>query len=205
MDAAAVRVVLGLLVLLGATGCGRDVAVLDDIAGNKVSTMVERELEAQNPGLAPGRLTCPDLDFTIGAAVRCLRTTELSHGRVVKVRGLVEVMSIASGGRLHIEMDAHATEFGVSGDHLAADLRQRYLKRVHAQPSRLDCPYLRGAVGTTVTCQVEIGGKLKHVDVEVIAVDPESYRTTYVVGPHRTPSEGLPSLPEPTARGGLSA
>src|SRR5215216_7526592 len=92
----------GLLLCLVVAGCGSDVTVLDEIDGEKVGTMAERELEAQNPRLAPGTLDCPDLDFETDASVQCLRTTELSAGRVVKVMGTVTVTSLSSGGRLHV-------------------------------------------------------------------------------------------------------
>lgn len=188
MSAVVVRIAGGLLAALVTTSCGSDVAVLDQIDGAKVGTMAERELEAENPRLAPGTLHCPDLDFEVGASVRCLRTAELSEGRVVKVGGSVEVSSLASGGRLHVAMDDEAREFGVTGEHIAADLRQQYVQRFHTQPSVVDCPYLRGVVGATVTCRLEAGGRRQDVDVTVTAVDSDSYRTTYVARAHRVAS-----------------
>jgi hypothetical protein len=182
MSAVAVRVLLGLLVALGTGGCGRDVAVLDTIPGHDVARMAERQLEAENPELAPGTLSCPDLDFRVGRSVRCLRTTELSGGRVVKVHGVIRVMSLSSGGRLHVAMDPRATEFGLAGDELASQLAHR--QRFGARPSTVHCPYLRGTVGTTVTCRVVVGGTRQDVDVVVTGVDARDYRTTYVVRPH---------------------
>lgn len=175
--------VLGWLVLLGlvATGCGRDVGVPDRLAGDSVARMAEQELEAENPGLAPGTLSCPDLEFRVGASVRCLRTTELSGGRVVKVGGTVRVTSRDSGGRLHVAMDEHAREFGLAGEQLVAGVRRKYRHRFGVEPSRLDCPYLRGAVGARVTCRLEAAGARHDVDVVVTAVDPASYATTYAL------------------------
>ena len=187
MRSVVVRVVLGLeaLLLVGlCAGCGRDVEVLDTIPGSDVGRMAERQLEAENPELAPGTLSCPDLDLRVGKQVHCTRTTELSGGRVVKVRGAVTVMSLASGGRLHVRMDASATEFGVAGGQLAKALSRQWLQRSHVRPSRLDCPYLRGEVGATVTCHLEVGGKRHDTDVVVTRVDPKDYRTTYVTRPH---------------------
>ena len=185
MSSVAVRVVLGLLIAAGGSGCGRDVVALDHISGSKVAAMAERELEAENPRMAPGRLSCPDLDFRAGAWVRCMRTATLSGGRWVRVSGVIKVTSLVSGGRLHVTMDDHAAEFGVSGDHLAADLSHRYVQRFKVQPSRVRCPDLRGAVGATVTCQVVAGGTRQDTDVVVTRVDPTSYATTYITRAHR--------------------
>jgi hypothetical protein len=177
-----------LLLGVAVAGCGRDVVVLDEIEGSKVAAMAERELEAQNPRLAPGTLSCPDLDFEVGSTVHCLRTTELSEGRVVKVRGTVEVTSRASGGRLHVAMDDDAQEFGLTGDQVAAALSQQSAKRFGGVPSHVDCPYLRGKVGTTITCSVDLGATRREVDAVVTAVDAEQYDTVYVFRRHVAPS-----------------
>jgi len=85
-----------------ATGCGQDAVRPDELHGRDVARMAERELEAENPRMAVGTLTCPGLKFRRDASVRCLRTVELSEGRVVKVPGTVIVSSVAGGGRLHV-------------------------------------------------------------------------------------------------------
>jgi hypothetical protein len=180
MNAVAVRVAFAILAVLLAGGCDDTTAMPDEIDGSKVATMAERELEAENPRIAAGTLACPDLDLQVGASVSCLRTSELSEGRVVKVNGTVEVTSRSAGGRLHVAMDDQASEFGVAGDHLAADLRGQYVRLFRIQPTRLDCPYLRGAVGTVVACRIEVAGTRREVEVVVTSVDPGSYRTTYV-------------------------
>jgi hypothetical protein len=185
MSAVAARLVLGFLVALGASGCGQDIVALDQISGAKVAAMAERGLEAENPRMAPGTLSCPDLDFRAGAEVRCLRTTKLSGGRLVRVSGVIRVASISSGGRLHVSMDDDATGFGVAGAHLAADVSNRYRKRYGVRPSRVRCPDLRGALGAAVTCRVEVGAKRQDLDVVVTKVDPRSYTTTYVTRAHR--------------------
>lgn len=171
---------LGLLPAVVATACGRDVQVLDELDGHDVGTMAERQLEAENPTLARGTLTCPDLDFEVGASVRCERTAEVGQGRVVKVGGTVSVTSTASGGRLHVEMDGRAREFGLSGVRLAADLRREYVQRFRAEPTRVDCPYLAGKVGTTVVCRLDAAGGRHDVEVEVTAVDATTYDVDYV-------------------------
>jgi hypothetical protein len=189
MSSVVLRVVLGLetllLVGLGATGCGHDVAVIDTIGGDDVGRMAERQLEAENPELAAGTLACPDLRFRVGESVHCTRTTELSGGRVVKVHGVVTVMSLSSGGRLHVRMAERATEFGLAGHELAAGLSRRWEQRFHVRPSRVECPYLRGEVGATVTCRVKVGGVRHDTEVVVTRVDPQGYRTTYTTRPHR--------------------
>jgi hypothetical protein len=180
------RVVAGVL-LLGAilTGCGGDPPLPDRLAGKAVAAMAERELEAENPRMTAGRLECPDLDLRVGATVRCLRTTELSGGRVVRVEGTVRVTSVAKGGRLHVAMDDGAREFGLSGERVAAGVREQYARRHHVTPTAVDCPYLRGVVGTVVTCRVEVGMRHRRVDAVVTSVDPDGYATRYVVRRHR--------------------
>jgi hypothetical protein len=139
--------------------------------------MAERELEAENSGMAAGQLTCPDLELRVGASVRCLRTVRLAGGRVVKVRGTVRVTSLDSGGRLHVEMDEGAEQFGVAGGQVAADVRRSF----HGRATGVRCPYLPGRVGATVTCRLAVSGDRRAVRVTVTAVDAEEYRTTYTI------------------------
>lgn len=189
MSSVGVRVALGLetllLVGLGAAGCAHDVAVVDTIAGDDVGRMAEQQLEAENPELVSGRLECPDLRLRVGESVHCTRTTELSGGRVVKVRGVVTVTSLSAGGRLHVRMEERATEFGLAGHQLAAALTRDWVRRRHVRPSRVECPYLRGEVGASVTCRVRAGGTRHDTDVVVTRVDPQEYLTTYRTRPHR--------------------
>lgn len=180
------RVLVGVL-LLGTllSGCGGDPPLPERLGGKAVATLAERELEAENPRLATGHLECPDLDLRPGATVRCLRTTELSGGRVVKVAGTVRVTSVRAGGRLHVAMDEHAQEFGLTGAQVAAGVRERYAGRRHVTPGAVDCPYLRGVVGTVVTCRLEVAGASRLVDVVVRTVYPPGYVTRYAVRRHR--------------------
>jgi hypothetical protein len=175
----------GLLLVVMLSGCGGGTAAPDRLDGDSVARMAEQELEAENAGLAPGTLSCPDLDFRVGASVRCVRTTGLSGGRVVKVGGTVSVTTRASGGRLHVAMDQQAREFGLDGDEFVAGVRKRYRQRFGVDPSRLDCPYLHGEVGARVTCRVEAGGSRHDVDVVVTAVDAATYGTSYVLDGRR--------------------
>ena len=166
--------------LLGA--CGRQAVSLPDrLDGGAVARMAERELEAENPRMAVGTLTCPGLNFRRGASVRCLRTVELSEGRVVKVPGTVTVSSVAGGGRLHVAMDDRAEEFGLSGEQVAVGVRQAFARRLHLRPTGVTCPYLRGAVGATVTCRVDGAGPRQTAEAEVTGVDAAEYRTSYAV------------------------
>jgi hypothetical protein len=151
------------------------------IGGQEVAQMAEQELEAENSQIAAGAMACPDLDLVVGASVRCLRTVQLPEGRVVRIPGTVAVTSLASGGRLHVALDADAEEFGVDGDYLAAAVRKRYadLHRVRATGAR--CPYLPGTVGASVTCKVQVGDVRRAVRVTVTAAVPADYRTTYTI------------------------
>jgi hypothetical protein len=168
-----------LLVALLPCGCGSTGDGPDQLDGPDVGAMAERELEAENPRLAAGTLACPDLDYRPGASVRCLRTAELPEGRVVKVGGTVEVTSVSAGGRLHVRMDDDAEEFGLAADTLEADLRRRYARRFHVEPSEVTCPYLPAVVGHRVRCRVEAGGVRHDVVVVVTAADGRTYRTDY--------------------------
>lgn len=175
----------GLLLVAMLSGCGGGTALPDRLAGDSVARMAEQELEAENAGLAQGTLSCPDLDFRVGASVRCVRTTGLSGGRVVKVGGTVSVTSRASGGRLHVAMDQQAREFGLDGDEFVAGVREQYRRRFGVDPDRLDCPYLRGVIGARVTCRVQAGAARYDVDVVVTAVDPATYGTSYTLDAQR--------------------
>ncbi len=174
---------LGVAVAGGSVLPGRErAAVLPDrLDGGAVARMAERELEAENPRMAVGRLTCPGLRLRIGVSVRCRRTTELSEGRVVTVSGTVTVTALSSGGRLHVAMDDRAEEFGLSGDRVATGVRDAFARRLHLRPTRVSCPYLRGVVGARVTCRVDGAGRRRTAEVEVTGVDAADYRTAYAV------------------------
>lgn len=176
--------VAALAVGFALAGCGQDVPAVDVLDGTDVATMAERQLMAENPRMAPGTLSCPDLEFEVGASVRCLRTTELSGGRVVKVAGSVEVTSQDSGGRLHVAMDDEAAEFGLSGDQLASEVAGRYTRGGSA--AVVECPYLRGTVGHRVTCRIDVADKRREVVAVVTAVDERTYDIDYETRRRRT-------------------
>ena len=169
-------------------GCGHEVTMPDHLTGAAVARMAERELEAENPRLAAGSLTCPDLELRVGRSVRCVRTTTLGSGRIVRVEGTVRVASMASGGRLHVAMDTRAAGFGVTGDQVAADLRRQYPRLFHRAAGAIDCPYLRGKVGARATCHVQVTGASRAVDAVVTQVDPEEYGVRYTFRRHRPAS-----------------
>lgn len=176
--------VLLLAALLG--GCGTsDPPLPDRLAGRAVGVMAERHLETENPRMAHGAMACPDLDLRVGASVRCVRTTELSGGRVVQVAGTVRVTSVAGGGRLHVAMDEQAQAFGLTGEQVAAGAREQYAGRHHVSPTSAQCPYLRGRVGAVVVCRLEVSGRTRLVDAVVTSVDPSTYATRFVVRRHR--------------------
>jgi hypothetical protein len=154
-------------------------APVDVLTGAQVGSIAEEQLEAQNPTMAPGTMSCPDLDFAVGASVRCLRTTRLSRGRVVKVEGTVEVTSLTGGGKLHVQMDERAMEFGLAGGYLATEVSRVFTRTHHRTPSRVRCPYLRGAVGNTIACRLVDGDQRHDLDIVVTAVDPAAYDTDY--------------------------
>jgi len=169
----------GLVLALIPAGCGHRIALPDHVSGRRVGTMAERQLEAENPRLAPGTVACPDLPLRRGAAVRCVRTTRLSGGRVVKVAGTVAVTATTRGGRLHVAMDQHAEEFGVDPQELASELSGRYAARRGRVTEDVVCPYLRGTPGYAVTCRAKVDGTWHRLRVAVRRVDPARYRTTY--------------------------
>lgn len=167
---------LGLLL----SGCGSSAVHLDRLAGTRVGTMAERQLEVMHPAMAPGSLTCPTLDFRVGAEVRCFRTADLSGGREVRMLGTVRVTSLRNGGELHIRMDDDVTEFGVSAEQLQRDLAAAVARRTRRTPTKVTCPYLRGAVGRSVQCSLRFGTLPPVAAVATVTgTDPTSYRTTY--------------------------
>ena len=170
------------------TGCGQDAVRPDELHGRDVARMAERELEAENPQLVAGTMTCPDLAFRVGASVRCLRTTTMTDGRVVKVGGTVRVTALSSGGRLHVAMDREAAEFGVAGGRLAAELRRRYRHLFQHEQGSVTCPYLLARVGATVRCHLRIGTLHRSVDAVVTSVDAESYDVHYEFRPSGGPA-----------------
>ncbi|MCZ4500806.1 MAG: hypothetical protein JWQ74_3361 [Marmoricola sp.] len=133
------------------------VPTIDRLAGARVGAMAERELENAHPGMAAGHLTCPDLRWTVGAAVRCVQVAVLSAGRQVRIPGTVTVTDVAGGGRLHVRLDDRVAEYGVAASYLSSELTEVATRRLGVVPSKVRCPYLSGPVGTTVRCAVAAG------------------------------------------------
>lgn len=185
-----VRTLCSALAVLGFAGCGTDAttpseAPIDFLPGEQVGNLAQRQLEAENPQMAIGPVTCPDLDWELNAAVRCMKVSELTEGRRVKVPGTVTVTSTQGTGKLHVELDDRATEFGVAASYLTAAVAA-WVSRRSGTARVGDCPYLVGVVGAVVTCPVRVAAQSFAVQAKVTAVDPQEYRTDYVlswVGP----------------------
>jgi hypothetical protein len=180
-------VVAGLATL---TGCGAaDSAsvngnasatpTIDSLPGARVGELAEEQLEAENPQMAVGRVTCPELAWKVDASVRCVKVSELSEGRRVTIPGTVTVTSTVGGGKLHVALDDQITEFGVEGDHLVGDVTSWVASRTRSRPTKVRCPYLRGVRGASTRCGVDLSGRTARVRVTVTDVDPQDYRTTY--------------------------
>lgn len=174
----------------GVTACGDTAAEvstssesIDFLPGSRVGELAEQQLEAEHLEMAVGSMACPDLDWKLDAAVRCVKTSELSDGRRVKIGGTVTVTSTSGGGRLHVELDEVAAEFGVDGGHLA-DAVSAWAREQGQALSAVDCPYLTGAVENRVRCAVSGAAGRRWVGwviVEVTAVDAAEYRTEYTL------------------------
>lgn len=179
-----------LLVLL--VGCGSNAETMpqiDFLSGTKVGAMAERELEAAHPAMAPGTVTCPDLDWELGASVRCVQVAELSGGRQVTIGGTVSVTEVTGGGRLHVELDDSVAEYGITGEHLATELAAQVRAWLRSTPTSVTCPYLSGPIGTTVRCRVVDRGRTRVVLARITALAPEQHATSYAFdwkrsGPH---------------------
>jgi len=143
---------------LGLSGCG-GTPTIDSLAGAQVATMADHQLEAVHAKLAPGTMTCPDLDFTVDASVRCTRISELEGGVRVEVRGTVTVTSTREGGKLHVQMDKNNSKVWVTSEQLEGDLRGRVRKLVGVAPDKVSCPQLTSGPGFSgrAVCAVVFG------------------------------------------------
>jgi hypothetical protein len=191
----------------GLPGCGPAPSV-DGIPGNRVAAMAEQQLEAMHNELATGTMTCPRLEFVVEASVRCVRIAQLSGGRQIRVLGTVSVTSTKDGGRLHVRLDDEVSEFGVSGEQLANDLRARAQRVLGAAPEQVSCPYLVGRKGARVTCEVVVLKRTLVAPVSVVRVVAADYRAEYrfstaVFDARLNPA--LPSLLREIRRGGVGS
>ncbi len=163
-------------------GCGNEAAPApapDFLAGAEVGAMAERELEEAHPRMAAGTVTCPDLDWELGASVRCVQVAELGGGRQVSIGGTVSVTAVEDGGRLRVQLDDTVAEYGVTGEHLTADLLSQARLRLVPPPTSVSCPYLSGPVGTAVRCRLVHNGAQRTVLARVTARDPGEHATSY--------------------------
>ena len=173
---------LALMVLVVA-GCGAEAGVSSapkNLDGETVAARANALLEKQNPQLAPGALTCQKVRFKVGETSRCTRTVIFDDGRLVRSGATVTIDGVKDGGHLQVQVDDEPTEFGITGKAVFADLARQYAARYKVKPPTGSCPpYLKGLVGTTITCDmVTAEGKLA-VEVKVTEVDPKTFETQY--------------------------
>lgn len=185
------RSLLAALALPALTACGGASAadparILD---GADVARMAERQLEAEHDGMAPGEMTCRDLELTAGERARCTRTAHLAEGRWVRVRGTVEVAEVGGDSRLRVRMDEAIADFGLTGAAVARRVRES-LAESAAQSAggspgvaeAVSCPELSGAIGRTARCAVTFAdGRTGVAEVVVTATDAERYQTDTAV------------------------
>lgn len=173
--------------LLGLAGCGNasdgpeattSTAPIDFLPGARVGELAEKELEAEHQEIAVGTVTCPDLTWQVDASVRCIKISELSDGRRVKIPGTVTVTSTENWGKLHVALDDQAAEFGLDGGYLNGKVTD-WVAAKGEPPSAVDCPYLAGVVGTVVRCAVRLADAHRVVLATVTVVDPDEFRTHY--------------------------
>lgn len=165
-------------------GCGSTPGLVSEprltsLPGFQVGTMAERQLEADHPGMAPGRLTCPDLAWKVGAMVRCIQVVVLSGGRQLRIPGTVAVTSTSAGGQLHVHLADAVSDYGVTAEHLTSDLRDQAVKRLRGGVRKVSCPYLSGPVGTTVRCVLRARGATRAVLARITDRDPADNATAY--------------------------
>ena len=183
-----------LAVVLVLTGCGaqaeRDGETGGDdersskprnLDGATIASRANAQLEQENPDLAHGELSCPDVEYEVGATARCVRTVVLDDGRLVRIGATVNIDKVTGTGHFTIRVDDRPTEFGVTGRSVLADLSKQYAAAYGGRRPTGSCPpYLAGKVGTTMTCRLKTReGKLR-VRVKVSRVDPETYTTEYL-------------------------
>jgi hypothetical protein len=170
---------VGLLVAGCGTPSGAATPKMDHLTGERVGTMAEQQLENEHPGMAAGEVTCPDLKWRVGAAVRCVQVAVLSGGRQLRINGTVKVVSLRDGGRLHVELDDHVAEYGITPERLQSDLAAVVLRRVRRAATKVTCPYLSGPIGHSVRCTLHVGGRQAAASATVIGLDAQDYQTSY--------------------------
>ena len=171
------------LVCLVASGCGAEARVSSipkTLDGKTVAARANALLEKQNPKLAPGALTCQKVRFKVGATSRCTRTVVFEDGRLVRSGATVTIDEVQDGGHLQVQVDDEPAEFGITGKAVFADLARQYATRFKVKPPTGGCPpYLRGKVGTTMTCNLVTAEGELAVEVKVTRVEPKTFETQY--------------------------
>jgi hypothetical protein len=181
---AQLRWVLALpLVAALVAGCGGHVSIStkpSTLTGARIAKKANAQLEKENPKIVHGTLTCADVKYEKGAKTRCLRTVDLDQGRQVKIGATVTITDTTKGGHYVIQVDQKAQEFGELGATIEQDLATQYAKKFRTGKPQVTCPaYLKGVVGTSITCQlVPDNGKIEVV-VTVSKVDPTNFNTLY--------------------------
>lgn len=175
-------VVVVTMMLLAA--CGAEVHVGSTrpktIDGTTIASKANAQLEKENPSLAHGDLTCADVKYDVGASSRCERTVMIKDGRVVHIGATVTIDRVTSGGHFKVKVDDAPEEFGLTGASVLAELTKQYAAKYGGKAPTGSCPpYLKGEVGTTMTCTLNSPkGELK-VLVTVTKLDPRSFGTGY--------------------------
>jgi len=172
------------LLLVVLSGCGAHVEVSSkpkSLDGATIASRANTQLEKENPHLTHGDLTCADVKYKVGATSRCTRTVVLDDGRLVRIGATVTIDKVTGGGHFKIKVDDEASEYGVTGKAVFADLAKQYAAKYGGKAPSGSCPpFLVGKVGATITCTLDIKeGKLR-VQVKVSRVDPKSYSTEYL-------------------------
>ena len=167
-----------LLATLGLAGACSDTK--DEMSGGEVAKVANKQLEKENPEIAHGELTCKALVVKVDAKTRCVRTVAGTAGRLVKIGVGVQVTSIKdTTAHLGIKVDQEPQEFGLTGEFIEDDLAKQYQTRFGSAPDEVDCPYLQGAMGNQITCELTAEGEDHDVEVTVSAVDAANLDTDY--------------------------
>ncbi len=152
----------------------------DSLTGKEIAKEANAELTKGNPDMVEGELTCKDAKYAKGATSRCVRTVDLGEGQIVRIGATVEITSVTDDGyEYEVTVDDEPSEFGLSGESIAADLKKQYGDEVGTEPDTVDCPYLQGEVGTKITCTMALPDEEIDVEVTTTAVDEENFNTDY--------------------------
>jgi hypothetical protein len=98
----------------------------------------------------------------------------------VRSGATVTIEGVKDGGRLQVQVDDQPAEFGITGKAVFADLARQYAARYKVKPPSGGCPpYLKGKVGTTITCGLETAEGNLAIEVKVTKVEPKTFETQY--------------------------